>query len=100
MPWRAGGTLWKIEVWHGSVTEGTTLCARIVAAARARRARRLGQRAASIASGRRPSIRMKTTGIESSIVYMLFRLACGMVSYAQHKEEHHAITVSRDGSIP
>src|SRR5215213_2813149 len=100
MPWRAGGTLWKIDVWHGSVTEGITLWARIVTAARARRACRFGQRAASIASGRRPSIRMKTTGIESSIVYMLLTLAHGMVSYVRDKEYRHAVTISRDGSIP
>jgi hypothetical protein len=36
IPWRAGGTLWKIEVWHGSVIEGITLAARMVAAPRAR----------------------------------------------------------------
>jgi uracil-DNA glycosylase family 4 len=48
-------------VWHGSVTEGITLDARMLHAARSRRAFRRGQAAASSASGRRPSIRINTT---------------------------------------
>jgi hypothetical protein len=60
MPWRDGGTLWKIEVWHGSVIEGITLCARMVLAPRAISAFKFGVPVAAMASGRTPSSMKKT----------------------------------------
>jgi hypothetical protein len=51
-----------MDVWHGRVMQGITLRAHIVDAPRERRVLRLGQLAASMASGRTPSSMTKRAG--------------------------------------
>jgi hypothetical protein len=60
-PCRSGGTLWKIDMWHGRVMHGITLRAAKLEAPRARTLLRAGVRWGESASGRRPSIMIRMT---------------------------------------
>jgi hypothetical protein len=72
IPWRVGGTLWKIDMWHGKVTDGITDWAWKLQAPRWHRPCKVRQSAATIASGRRPSIMTKITGVSLAVIALPF----------------------------